>query len=70
MSELSSIYTIMESELKEQAEQVPSKQILDYSTLSQEQFDAEMKKGYDSIKAGRLVSAKHVRKHMQRQFKS
>ena len=39
---------------------------LDYSTLSSEQFDAEIEKGIVSAEAGRVVSSKQVREKMQR----
>ena len=47
---------------------IPRNAPLDYSTLSQEQFDAEIRKGIDDLNAGRVVSAKKVREEMQRQY--
>ncbi|MEW5953936.1 MAG: type II toxin-antitoxin system RelB/DinJ family antitoxin [Bacillota bacterium] len=99
MPKSSSIYTRVEPEIKEQAEQILSKlgipvanainlflhQVvlrkgipfsvtlppnapLDYSALTAEQFDAEIKKGIISLEAGRVVSSEDVRKKMQRQY--
>ena len=99
MSKSSSVYTRVEPELKNQAEQVlsrlgmpmanainlflhqvvlhkglpfdvkiPQRVPLDYSVLSQEQFDAEIEKGISSLNAGKTVSAKQVREKMQGQY--
>lgn len=99
MSKSSSIYTRVEPELKEQAEQILSKlgipvanainlflhQVvlqkgipfdvklpksipLDHSTLSEEEFNAEIEKGFASLSAGKIVPAAQVREKMQRQF--
>ena len=99
MAKSSSVYTRVEPDIKEQAEQVLSKlgipmasainlflhQVVlhkgipfelklpltlpcDYSTLSLEQFDAEIGKGMASLQAGKTLSAKQVREKMQRQY--
>jgi len=99
MSKSSSVYTRVEPELKNQAEQVlsrlgmpmanainlflhqvvlhkglpfdvkiPQRTPLDYSTLSKEQFDAEIENGISSLNAGKTASAKQVREKMQRQY--
>ena len=47
---------------------LPQRSPLDYSALSQEQFDAEIEKGIASLNTGRVVPAKQVREKMQRQF--
>ena len=41
---------------------------LDYSTLTKEQFDAEIEKGIADIKAGRVYSADGVEAEMRRDF--
>lgn len=99
MSKSASIYTRVEPEIKEQAEQIlstlgipmanavnlflhqlvlrkgipfdisiPQSPVLDYSAISKEQFDAEVQKGFDDLKAGRVTSSKQVRDEMQRQY--
>jgi len=47
---------------------LPQRVPLDYSTLSKEQFDAEIEKGFTSLNAGKVVSAKQVRQKMKRQY--
>lgn len=42
---------------------------LDYSTLTKEQFDAEIEKGIADIKAGRVYSADEVEKEMKELMK-
>jgi DNA-damage-inducible protein J len=42
---------------------------LDYSTLTKEQFDAEIEKGIVDIKAGRVYSADEVEKEMKELMK-
>ena len=99
MSKSSGVYTRIEPEIKEQAEQVLSKlgipmanainlflhQIilrkgipfdvklpqnipLDYSSLSDEQFNVEIENGIDSLNAGRVTSSKQVKEKIQRQY--
>jgi len=99
MPKSSSIYTRVEPELKEKAENVLSRlgipvanainiflhQVvlqngipfdvkltkslpLDYSTLTAEQFNAEIEKGMTSLKNGKITSAAQVRENMQRQY--
>ena len=100
MPKSSSVFTRVEPELKEQAEQVlsqlgipmanainlylrqivmhkgipfevklPQGKPLDISTLTTEQLDAEIQKGFDDIAAGRVISAKQVRAEMQGQYR-
>jgi len=47
---------------------LPSRMPLDYSALSQEQFDAEIGKGMVSLNTGKTVSAKQMREKMQKQY--
>ena len=99
MPKSSNVYTRVEPEIKEQAEQVlselgipmanainlflrqvvlqkgipfevklPQKKLLDYSALSQEQFNAEIEKGIASFNAGKIIPAKQVREKMKRQY--
>ena len=99
MAKSSSIYTRVEPEIKEKAEQVlsslgipvasainlflhqvvlqrgipfdvklPQRIPLDYSTLSQEELDAEIKKGLDDFEAGRTMSATQVQEKMERLY--
>ena len=99
MPKSSSVYTRVEPEIKEQAEQVlselgipmanainlflrqvvlqkgipfdvklPQKKLLDYSALSQEQFNTEIEKGIASFNAGKIIPAKQVREKMKRQY--
>ena len=49
---------------------LPQQKPLDYSTLTKEEFDTEMEKGYADIKAGRVVSAKQVRENIQRKYRT
>lgn len=42
---------------------------LDYSTLTKEQFDAEIEKGIADIKAGRVYSADEVEAKMKELMK-
>lgn len=42
---------------------------LDYSTLTKEQFDAEIEKGIVDIKAGRVYSVDEVEKEMKELMK-
>ena len=99
MSKTSNVYTRVEPEIKEQAEQIFSKlgipmanainlflhQVvlrkgipfdvslpqtqnmpLDYSLLTEEEFNDKMQKGIDCINEGRVISSKEVREKMQR----
>lgn len=47
---------------------IPAQQPPDYFQLTKEQFDAEIQKGLDDIKAGRLYSAKEVEDEMRRDY--
>lgn len=47
---------------------LPTRKPLDYSSLTKEQFDAEIQKGIDDIEAGRTLSSADLRAEMQRDF--
>jgi addiction module RelB/DinJ family antitoxin len=47
---------------------LPQNTPLNYSILSAEQFDTEIKKGMDSMVKGRVVSSAQVREQMKRQY--
>ncbi|MBR1986821.1 MAG: type II toxin-antitoxin system RelB/DinJ family antitoxin [Mogibacterium sp.] len=47
---------------------LPAKKPLEFETLTKEQFDYEIKKGYDSIKRGDVYSADAVAEEMSREF--
>ena len=95
MPKSSSVFTRIEPELKEQAEQIlsqlgipmanainlylrqivlhngipfavklPQNKPLEFSTLSPEQTDAELQKGFDDLNAGKVVSSKQVREEI------
>jgi len=49
---------------------LPKKKLLDYSKLSQSQFNAEMEKGLADLDAGRVLSSKQVKENMQRKYKA
>ena len=54
-------------ELKRQP--LPRKEgALDFSKMTQEEIDAEIQKGLDSARAGRIVPAEQVRTEMERLF--
>lgn len=42
--------------------------LLSVATMTGEQLDAELKKGYDSIKAGRVYSADEVDELLEKEF--
>jgi len=48
---------------------LPRNKLLDYSMLSQEQFNAEIEKGLASLSKGNVVPSKQVREKMQKQYK-
>jgi len=99
MPKSTSVYTRIEPEIKEQAEQIlselgipmanainlflrqvvlqkgipfdvklPQKKLLDYSELSQEQFNIEIEKGITSFNADKIIPAKQVREKMKRLY--
>lgn len=47
---------------------LPKKELPDYSTLSKEQFDAEIEKGIVSLSKSNVIPSKQVREKMQRQY--
>jgi len=44
---------------------LPQRRLLDYSTISQEKFDAEIEKGIASLNAGKITPAKQVREKIK-----
>ena len=99
MSKTSSVYTRVEPEIKEQAEQIfarlgipmanainlflhqvvlqkgipfnmklPQNIPLDFKTLTEEQFNDEIEKGYDDLTAGKTLPAKQVFENMNRLY--
>ena len=47
---------------------LPQAELLNYSSLTREQFDAEMEKGMADVKAGRVYSADTIEAEMRRDF--
>ena len=47
---------------------IPKREPLIYQELTKEQFDAEMQKGFDDIKAGRTHSFEEVRESFQKEY--
>ena len=47
---------------------IPQRIPLDYSMLTQEQFDSEIEKGISSLNADNVTPAKQVREKMQRKY--
>ncbi len=47
---------------------LPQTELLNYSSLTREQFDAEMEKGMADVKAGRVYSADTIEAEMRRDF--
>ena len=47
---------------------IPKREPLIYQELTKEQFDAEMQKGFDDIKAGRTHSLEEVRESFQKEY--
>ncbi len=45
---------------------LPQAALLDMSSLSQGEFDAEIQKGIDDLESGKIISAGTLRKEMQR----
>ena len=48
---------------------MPTRRVLDASSLTDEQMDAELEKGYSDIKAGRTRSAKTVFADIRKDYK-
>jgi len=44
---------------------LPQRKPLSYGSLTEEEFNAEMEKGFDDLNAGRVVSSKQVREEIQ-----
>jgi len=47
---------------------IPAEKSLAYDALTKEQFDKEISKGYDDIKAERVYAAEEVRADMEKEF--
>lgn len=47
---------------------LPQAALLNYGSLTKEQFDAEMEKGMADVKAGRVYSADTIEAEMRRDF--
>ena len=47
---------------------LPQTELLNYSSLTREQFDGEMEKGMADVKAGRVYSADTIEAEMRRDF--
>ena len=46
---------------------LPQSMPVDYSALTEEQFNAKIEKGFASLNAGKIVPSAQVRENMQRQ---
>ena len=82
MARTANVFARVEPEVKEQAEQVLDRlgipmsnavgmflrQIVLQRGITKEQFDAEIEKGMEDIKAGRVYSADEVEAEMKREF--
>ena len=83
MARTANVFARVEPEVKEQAEQVLDRlqrgipfemklpayeEPVAYGSLTKEQFDAEIEKGMEDIKAGRVYSADEVEAEMKREF--
>ena len=76
MARTANVFARVEPEVKEQAEQgIPFEMKLPayeepvaYGSLTKEQFNAEIEKGMEDIKAGRVYSADEVEAEMKREF--
>ena len=53
----------------EKTANMPRRLPLDVSKMTEEQFNAEIQKGYDDILAGRVTPAEEVWEEMQRYMK-
>ncbi len=49
-------------------DRVPKSAPLNYYEMTDEQFDAEIQKGYNSYLEGKTLSSEQVREHMQRLY--
>lgn len=47
---------------------LPQSKPLSYEILTKEQFDTEIGKGYDDIKAGRVISASELEAEMKKDY--
>lgn len=47
---------------------IPKSEPLSYSSLTKEQFDKELQKAVDDVKAGRVYTAEEVEEEMNRDF--
>ena len=72
MARTANVFARVEPEVKEQAEQVLDRLGIPmsnaYGSLTKEQFNAEIEKGMEDIKAGRVYSADEVEAEMKQEF--
>ena len=66
MARTANVFARVEPDLKEQAEQVLNP--IAYQALTKEQFNAEIEKGMEDIKAGKVYSADEIEAEMKREF--
>ena len=66
MARTANVFARVEPDLKEQAEQVLKP--IAYQALTKEQFNAEIEKGMEDIKAGKVYSADEIEAEMKREF--
>ena len=66
MARTANVFARVEPDLKEQAEQVHNPSA--YQALTKEQFNAEIEKGMEDIKAGKVYSADEIETEMKREF--
>lgn len=60
MSKISNVYIDFEPEVK-----IPSKKLLVYEDLSEEDFDREMQKAMDDLDNGRVYTSDEVEKSLE-----
>ena len=72
MARTANVFARVEPEVKEQAECIQQMKLKQkwnaYGSLTKEQFNAEIEKGMEDIKAGRVYSADEVEAEMKREF--
>lgn len=66
MARAANVFARVEPDLKEQAEQAFNP--IAYQDLTKEQFNAEIEKGMEDIKAGKVYSADEIEAEMKREF--
>lgn len=66
MARTANVFARVEPDLKERAEQAFNP--IAYQALTKEQFNAEIEKGMEDIKAGKVYSADEIEAEMKREF--